>query len=48
MREKFSLKHSVEHVGCMVDLLGRSGHISEAYETITESSMARIIPPIVW
>ncbi|KAJ0739903.1 putative tetratricopeptide-like helical domain superfamily [Helianthus annuus] len=34
MRVKYGLKPKVEHYGCLVDLLGRAGRISEAMEVL--------------
>lgn len=34
MQERYSIKPRVEHYACMVDLLGRAGKITEAYEFI--------------
>ncbi|KAF9605199.1 hypothetical protein IFM89_014312 [Coptis chinensis] len=46
MSEEFRLMPKVEHFGCMVDLLGRAGHIEEAHELI--KSMPMDPHPIVW
>ncbi|GMI65183.1 mitochondrial RNA editing factor 29 [Hibiscus trionum] len=34
MVHEFGLVPKIEHYGCMVDLLGRAGHLDEAYEII--------------
>lgn len=34
MTEKFSISARMEHYGCMVDLFGRAGRLTEAYETV--------------
>ncbi|KAK9153915.1 hypothetical protein Sjap_001395 [Stephania japonica] len=34
MTEEYGIKPRMEHYACMVDLLGRTGHLSEAYELI--------------
>ncbi|XP_030480596.1 pentatricopeptide repeat-containing protein At4g33990 [Cannabis sativa] len=34
MLEKYGIKPSRKHYGCMVDLLGRAGHLEEAYNLI--------------
>ncbi|XP_047150594.1 pentatricopeptide repeat-containing protein At1g26900, mitochondrial-like [Vigna umbellata] len=39
MVRMYSIKRSVEHYGCMVDLLGRSGLIQEAYDIIKGTPM---------
>ncbi|XP_059625945.1 pentatricopeptide repeat-containing protein At3g12770-like [Cornus florida] len=39
MEKYYNLKPKVEHYGCMIDLLGRMGRLSEAYELILEMPM---------
>ncbi|XP_077239676.1 pentatricopeptide repeat (PPR-like) superfamily protein [Tasmannia lanceolata] len=34
MKEKYGLVRRIEHYGCLVDLLGRAGRLSEAYDLI--------------
>lgn len=34
MESKFGLEPQIQHYGCVVDLLGRAGHLKEAYEFI--------------
>lgn len=34
MKDEFNIKPGVEHYGCMVDLLGRAGHLNRAYDLI--------------
>ncbi|KAK9090125.1 hypothetical protein Sjap_023302 [Stephania japonica] len=46
MSKDFELVPKVEHYGCLVDLLGRAGHLEKAYETI--KSMPMEPHPIVW
>ncbi|KAL5724418.1 hypothetical protein ACHQM5_007684 [Ranunculus cassubicifolius] len=46
MNEEFRVVPKVEHFGCMVDLLGRAGHIEEAHELI--KGMPMDPHPIVW
>ncbi|KAK9135419.1 hypothetical protein Syun_014749 [Stephania yunnanensis] len=36
MQEKYGIKPILKHYGCMVDLLGRAGHLDAAYEFIKE------------
>ncbi|KAM0924204.1 hypothetical protein ACQ4PT_005026 [Festuca glaucescens] len=36
MKKKFGIEPGVEHLGCMVDLLGRAGCLDEAYGLIKE------------
>ncbi|EOA23323.1 hypothetical protein CARUB_v10019221mg [Capsella rubella] len=38
MQEEYGYKHSTEHIGCMVDLLGRFGRLREAKELINQMS----------
>ncbi|KAL7590516.1 putative pentatricopeptide repeat-containing protein At3g08820 [Lactuca sativa] len=46
MKSFFSLDHEIEHYGCMVDLLGRSGLLNEAHDLI--KSMPMEPNAIVW
>lgn len=46
MTEEFKLVPKVEHFGCMVDLLGRAGHLEEAHDLILGMPMKP--PPVVW
>ncbi|KAK3200644.1 hypothetical protein Dsin_024059 [Dipteronia sinensis] len=34
MKSKWDLEPNIQHYGCIVDLLGRAGHLNEAYEFI--------------
>ncbi|KAK2637830.1 hypothetical protein Ddye_025625 [Dipteronia dyeriana] len=34
MKRKWDLEPNIQHYGCIVDLLGRAWHLSEAYEFI--------------
>ncbi|CAI9297725.1 unnamed protein product [Lactuca saligna] len=34
MKEEYKIEPRIEHHGCMVDLLGRSGHVQQAYDYI--------------
>ncbi|XP_071720462.1 pentatricopeptide repeat-containing protein At4g21065 [Rutidosis leptorrhynchoides] len=36
MKEEFGIEPRIEHHGCMVDLLGRSGRVKQAYEYIID------------
>ncbi|PON56951.1 DYW domain containing protein [Parasponia andersonii] len=40
MSSRYGIQPSVEHYGCMVDLLGRAGRIAEAEELVREMPMA--------
>lgn len=36
MKNEFNIEPGVEHYGCMVDLLGRAGHLKDAYNLLTQ------------
>ena len=46
MDDKHGLSPKLEHYNCIVDLLGRAGHLEEAYELV----QSMVIPPdsIIW
>ncbi|XP_047064599.1 pentatricopeptide repeat-containing protein At3g62890-like [Lolium rigidum] len=46
MAEKYSVEPEMEHYGCMVDLLGRAGLVSEAIELIKGMPIAP--DPVLW
>ncbi|KAG9440291.1 hypothetical protein H6P81_020456 [Aristolochia fimbriata] len=46
MKEEYAIQPKIEHYGCIVDLLGRAGHIEEAYELV--ESMNLEPDPVVW
>ncbi|KAK9138255.1 hypothetical protein Sjap_008849 [Stephania japonica] len=46
MRMKYSIQPELEHYGAMVDLLGRAGHLEEAYSTISSMPMNPDI--VIW
>lgn len=37
--EKYHLVPKIQHYGCLIDLLGRAGHVEEAYRIIEEMSV---------
>ncbi|OMO96334.1 hypothetical protein COLO4_15348 [Corchorus olitorius] len=39
MRSRFGVTPQIQHYGCIVDLLGRAGHLNEAYDFIIEMPM---------
>ncbi|XP_010528137.2 PREDICTED: pentatricopeptide repeat-containing protein At3g26782, mitochondrial [Tarenaya hassleriana] len=39
MKDKFGVEPGLEHYGCMVDLLGRAGHLQKAWELIETMKM---------
>ncbi|KAJ9139993.1 hypothetical protein P3X46_030681 [Hevea brasiliensis] len=47
MRKKYGIKPIMEHYGCMVNLYGRAGLISEAYAMVTDK-MEFDAGPTVW
>ncbi|KAK9268407.1 hypothetical protein L1049_000157 [Liquidambar formosana] len=40
MSNRYGIEPSIEHYGCMIDLLGRAGHIAKAEELIQNMPMA--------
>lgn len=46
MTRDFNIIPKLEHYGCMVDLLGRAGKLSEAYEVI--KSMPMVPDSVIW
>lgn len=46
MNEKYGIIPRIKHYGCMVDLLGRSGRLREAYKFIDELPIKPT--PIIW
>ncbi|EXB69694.1 hypothetical protein L484_002149 [Morus notabilis] len=46
MSKKYGIVPGIKHYGCMVDLLGRSGRLEEAYKFIDELPMKPT--PILW
>ncbi|KAK6280303.1 hypothetical protein POUND7_020570, partial [Theobroma cacao] len=44
MKDEFNVEPGVEHYGCMVDLLGRAGYLSQAYKLIKQM---KVTPDIV-
>ncbi|KZV18854.1 pentatricopeptide repeat-containing protein mitochondrial-like [Dorcoceras hygrometricum] len=46
MQHRFNIEPSIEHYGCMVDLLGRVGYVTKAYNLIMEM---RVRPDfVIW
>ncbi|KAH6789647.1 hypothetical protein C2S51_004653 [Perilla frutescens var. frutescens] len=46
MKDEDGIQPKVEHYGCMVNLLGRPGHLEEAYELV--KSMSIDADPVLW
>lgn len=46
MKEAYNLEPKVEHYGCMVNLLGRAGHLEEAYELVKSKNIDP--DPVLW
>lgn len=46
MKDEYHIEPKIEHYGCMVNLLGRAGHLDEAYKLI--KSMKINPDPVLW
>lgn len=46
MKDEYGIQPKVEHYGCMVNLLGRAGHLEEAYDLV--KSMSIDADPVLW
>ncbi|GMG99609.1 hypothetical protein Nepgr_001449 [Nepenthes gracilis] len=46
MGRKFGVEPHIRHYGCIIDLLGRAGHLREAYETMMRMPVKP--DPILW
>ncbi|RYR65643.1 hypothetical protein Ahy_A03g011571 [Arachis hypogaea] len=46
MRQEYGLVPGIEHHVCMVDMLGRAGLLSEAYQFIKELSLEELVPAV--
>lgn len=46
MKDEFGIEPKVEHYGCMVNLLGRAGHLEDAYQLVKDMKIDR--DPVVW
>ncbi|KAL8495824.1 hypothetical protein ACS0TY_019800 [Phlomoides rotata] len=46
MKDEFEIQPKIEHYGCMVNLLGRAGHLEEAYELVKSTSVDA--DPVLW
>ncbi|KDP32019.1 hypothetical protein JCGZ_12480 [Jatropha curcas] len=46
MRDEYGIKPKLEHHGCMVNLLGRAGHLKEAYELVKKMEIEP--DPVLW
>ncbi|XP_008440332.1 pentatricopeptide repeat-containing protein ELI1, chloroplastic [Cucumis melo] len=46
MRDKYGIEPKIEHYGCMVNLLGRAGHLEEAYALVKNMTIAA--DPVLW
>ncbi|WCJ31330.1 Tetratricopeptide repeat (TPR)-like superfamily protein [Euphorbia peplus] len=46
MRDDYGIEPKIEHCGCMVNLLGRAGHLKEAYEFVKNMEIEP--DPILW
>ncbi|CAK9138255.1 unnamed protein product [Ilex paraguariensis] len=46
MKDEFGIEPKIEHYGCMVNLLGRAGHLKEAYQLVKDMKIAP--DPVLW
>lgn len=46
MKDEYKIQPKIEHYGCMVNLLGRAGHLLEAYELVKSTSVDA--DPVIW
>lgn len=46
MKDEYGIQPKIEHYGCMVNLLGRGGHLDEAYDLI--KNMPIDTDPVLW
>jgi pentatricopeptide repeat protein len=46
MKDKYGIEPKIEHYGCMVNLLGRAGHLEEAYALV--KNMKTEPDPVIW
>ncbi|PQM37334.1 pentatricopeptide repeat-containing protein [Prunus yedoensis var. nudiflora] len=46
MKSKYGVVPTIEHYTCVVDMLGRAGHLQEAYELVLEMPIEA--NPVVW
>ncbi|BBH01069.1 Pentatricopeptide repeat superfamily protein [Prunus dulcis] len=46
MKSKYGVVPNIEHYTCVVDMLGRAGHLQEAYELVLEMPIET--NPVVW
>ncbi|KAF8673135.1 hypothetical protein HU200_048683 [Digitaria exilis] len=48
MKEQYGLEPNVEHISCVVDMLCRSGRLTDAYQLIQNSHSEHTKNPILW
>ncbi|OEL19946.1 putative pentatricopeptide repeat-containing protein [Dichanthelium oligosanthes] len=48
MKEQYGLEPDIEHISCVVDLLCRSGRLTDAYHLIQSSHSEHAKNPILW
>ncbi|KAF8700095.1 hypothetical protein HU200_034458 [Digitaria exilis] len=48
MKEQYGLEPNVEHISCVVDMLCRSGRLTDAYQLIQNSHSEHAKNPILW
>jgi hypothetical protein len=48
MKEQYGLEPDIEHISCVVDVLCRTGHLTDAYKLIQSSQSEHAKNPILW
>ncbi|XP_019076721.1 pentatricopeptide repeat-containing protein ELI1, chloroplastic [Vitis vinifera] len=46
MKDEYGIEPKIEHYGCMVNLLGRAGHVEQAYELVKNMNIEP--DPVLW
>ncbi|KAJ7952799.1 Pentatricopeptide repeat [Quillaja saponaria] len=46
MKDQYKIEPKIEHFGCMVNLLGRAGHLEEAYDLVKNMKIKQ--DPVLW
>jgi hypothetical protein len=48
MKEQYGLEPDIEHISCVVDMLCRTGRLTDAYKLIQSSQSEHAKNPIFW
>jgi pentatricopeptide repeat protein len=48
MKEQYGLEPRIEHISCVVDMLCRTGHLTDAYHLIQNSHSEHARNPVLW